>query len=363
MLLGKWRGNKFKIGARVLKTGIAIVLTLYLAELLNLPLVFAAIGASFAIQPTVYRSYISLVDQLLANIVGAIVAIVLVLTIGSSPAAVGLGVMITIWVTRLTKKDNHIGIAVITLLVIMEAQGSHFIEFATQRFIAIILGVLVAFFINIWLLPPKYEAKLFRKISDFTELVLIWLNRCIDTDKQSVFLRNDQEGILKKQVAAEKVYLLYKDERKFYKKKREYTKARKLVVYRQMIATTRQAFVVLKQFHRWGHYFDSFPLHFRSKLLAQMTILIQHHQQIHEHFIQDSYDQKVFEATSLGELLSLLAELREMKSHDVMAILHMTTLTGALIEYAERIQHLQGLLHSFQSYHEMEKVIDETIET
>ena len=41
-----------QLGARVLKTGVAIVFALFLAQLLNMPSpVFAGIAAIFAIQP------------------------------------------------------------------------------------------------------------------------------------------------------------------------------------------------------------------------------------------------------------------------------------------------------------------------
>ena len=46
-----------KLGARILKTGIAIVLALLIAQLIGLPSpVFAGIAAIFAVQPTIYRS-------------------------------------------------------------------------------------------------------------------------------------------------------------------------------------------------------------------------------------------------------------------------------------------------------------------
>lgn len=60
-----------KLGARILKTGIAIVLALYLATWLGLPTpVFAGIAAVFAIQPSIYRSFLTIVDQVQANIIG-----------------------------------------------------------------------------------------------------------------------------------------------------------------------------------------------------------------------------------------------------------------------------------------------------
>jgi hypothetical protein len=65
-----------KLGARILKTGTAIVLALFLAELLKLPSpVFAGIAAIFAVQPSIYRSYLTIVEQIQGNIIGALCAI------------------------------------------------------------------------------------------------------------------------------------------------------------------------------------------------------------------------------------------------------------------------------------------------
>ena len=67
-----------KLGARIFKTGIAITLALYLASWLGLPTpVFAGIAAIFAIQPSIYRSFLTIVDQVQANIIGAATAIIL----------------------------------------------------------------------------------------------------------------------------------------------------------------------------------------------------------------------------------------------------------------------------------------------
>ncbi|MGL4818572.1 MAG: aromatic acid exporter family protein, partial [Bacilli bacterium] len=66
-----------KFGARVLKTGIAIMVALYAAEWLGLPSpVFAGIAATFAMQPSIYRSYITVLEQIQANIIGAVFAVI-----------------------------------------------------------------------------------------------------------------------------------------------------------------------------------------------------------------------------------------------------------------------------------------------
>jgi len=72
-----------KLGARVLKTGVAIVFALFLAELLQLPApIFAGIAAIFAIQPSIYRSYLTIIEQMQANIIGATIAVIFGLVFG-----------------------------------------------------------------------------------------------------------------------------------------------------------------------------------------------------------------------------------------------------------------------------------------
>lgn len=64
-------------GARVLKTGIAVTLALYLSSLFLNPQspVPAAIAAIFAMQPSIYRSWKYFLDQLQTTTLGAIVAL------------------------------------------------------------------------------------------------------------------------------------------------------------------------------------------------------------------------------------------------------------------------------------------------
>lgn len=73
-----------KLGARIFKTGIAITLALYLASWIGLPSpIFAGIAAIFAIQPSIYRSFLIIIDQVQANIIGAVIATVFGLIFGS----------------------------------------------------------------------------------------------------------------------------------------------------------------------------------------------------------------------------------------------------------------------------------------
>ena len=157
-----------KLGARILKTGIATVLSLLIAQSIELPSpVFAGIAAIFAVQPTIYRSYLSIIEQIQGNILGALIAMISVLLFGNNVFIIGLAAIIVIAFHLKLKLENAIGLSLVTLVAIMETPGDIFIQFAIIRFLTIMLGVLSAFIVNLVFLPPKYEQKLYFKISEF----------------------------------------------------------------------------------------------------------------------------------------------------------------------------------------------------
>ena len=157
-----------KLGARIFKTGIAIVLSLYLAQLLHSPSpVLAGIAAIFAIQPTIYRSFLTIVEQIQGNLIGAILAVIFVLLLGNHIIIIGLAAIIVIAINLKLKIGNTIGLSLVTLVSIMETPGTDFIPFAGIRFSTIMIGVFSAFVVNLVFLPPNMRSKLYFKISGY----------------------------------------------------------------------------------------------------------------------------------------------------------------------------------------------------
>lgn len=73
--------HKLKLGARILKTGIAIILAVSVASLLPSSAgmtTVAGIAAVVAMQPSVYRTFKTIVDQFQGNIIGALLAVTMV---------------------------------------------------------------------------------------------------------------------------------------------------------------------------------------------------------------------------------------------------------------------------------------------
>ena len=103
-----------KLGARILKTGIAIVLALLIAQLIGLPSpVFAGIAAIFAVQPTIYRSFLSIVEQIQGNTIGAVIATIFVLLFGNNVFIIGLAAILVLALHLKFKLKNAIGLSLV----------------------------------------------------------------------------------------------------------------------------------------------------------------------------------------------------------------------------------------------------------
>ena len=139
-----------RLGARIIKTGVAIVLALFIAELLQLPqTVFAGIAAIFAIQPSIYRSYLRIVEQVQGNVIGAVIAITFVLIFGHQLVVIGLAAVIIILIMNKLKLEASISMALVMMIAIMEIQNDEFLIYAVLRFSTFFVGVFAAFLVNL----------------------------------------------------------------------------------------------------------------------------------------------------------------------------------------------------------------------
>ena len=73
-----------KLGARIFKTGLSVVIAIYCAMLLHIDAtMIAGIAAALSVFPSVYRSWKHLLNQLKANFIGACFALIALLTFPS----------------------------------------------------------------------------------------------------------------------------------------------------------------------------------------------------------------------------------------------------------------------------------------
>nr|WP_295971340.1 aromatic acid exporter family protein [uncultured Bacillus sp.] len=348
-----------KLGARILKTGIAIVLSLFISQLLNLPSpIFAGIAAIFAVQPTIYRSYLSIIEQIQGNVIGALIAVVFVLLLGNNVLIIGLAAIIVITITLKLKLENAIGLSLVTLIAIMETPGETFIEFAFIRFSTIMLGVLSAFLVNLLFLRPKYENRLYQQITMMTTDITKWIRLNIRGASEHKLLKKDIEAFKEAFMKIEQTYLMYKEERNFLKKD-NLEKIRKQVIYRQMISTLKRSLEVLKKLHRFENEIVDLPDEFQNMFVQQLDCIIHHHEHIMLKFIGkvkpnvqfDEGDMRLSREELIEQFIILYSQIQDEKDSTHY---HIMQVIAAINDYDEYVEHLDLLITSFQSYHKGE---------
>lgn len=225
-----------KIGARILKTGAAVGIALYISQLFRLePIVFAGIAAAVTVQPSLYRSWQNSLQQVQANIVGAIVGVVLAILLGTQPYVIALGVVIVISINIQLKFTKSIPLAMVTVLAIMGSPSEQFWEVAGDRFLLIFIGVISSILINIFA-PPRYEKRLTDQLYEIEENIALNFRIMVETGREIHHVRTDLEQLADRLSELKELYALHREENR-YKQRKVFRRGRKLVILRSMIHT------------------------------------------------------------------------------------------------------------------------------
>jgi uncharacterized membrane protein YgaE (UPF0421/DUF939 family) len=359
--------DDMKLGARILKTGIAIVLALLIAQLIGLPSpVFAGIAAIFAVQPTIYRSYLSIIEQIQGNTIGAVIATIFVLLFGNNVFIIGLAAILVLALHLKFKLENAIGLSLVTLVAIMETPGDTFIEFAIIRFLTVMLGVLAAFIVNLVFIPPKYEQKLYFKLSGTTNDITKWIRLSIRGASEHKFLKDEIDRLKDMLIKIDHLYIMYKEERNIFKRD-TIVKSRKLVIYRQMTSTIKEALEVLKKLHRFENEIAGLPDEFQQIIQQQLDLLIHQHEHVMLKFIGKVRPNVEFEEGDIRlnrkELFELfLSYQSQIPGNEELSHYHLMQIVSSIVDYDEYIEHLDLLITSLQSYHKKESKVELTSE-
>ncbi|WP_318616508.1 FUSC family protein [Sporosarcina sp. YIM B06819] len=349
-----------KLGARIFKTGIAIVFALFLAELLHFPNpVFAGIAAIFAIQPTIYRSYLSIIEQIQGNIIGAVIAISFVLLFGHQIVIIGLAAVIIILIMLKFGLEKSISLALVVMIAIMEIKGDEFLSFALLRFLTILTGVLAAFVVNLLFMPPKYETKLFESIHQAQDEIIRWTRLAGRQASDHIATKKSLTKLKVRLTQVDELYLLFKEERSYFKKSTR-SKARKLVIYRQMITTSGSSYHVLKRLHQYENELINLPEHFRMMVQERLDTLLTYHEQLHLKFVGKLKADKINtnhtdDFIQRHEVMEIFTkEIAITKQEEEFSAYHLLHILSSILNYEEQLEHLDKLIVSFQKYHNNE---------
>ncbi|WP_163540019.1 aromatic acid exporter family protein [Gracilibacillus sp. YIM 98692] len=346
-----------KLGARMLKTGVAVAAALYFASLIGLESVtYAGIAAAFAIQPNIYRSFQTMLEQIYANIFGVGIAAIIVFSIGNDPIIIGVTVIIVIGICMYMKmNENTIALAIIAVLAVMETTDMLLMHFAGIRFASLTLGVVCAFVVNMLFLPPKYDIRLFKQIDQMTSDILQWLRISTRHLSDDPALKTEIERIQSELRYIDHIYMLYSEER-IYRKKLRFAKMRKLIIFRQMINTSKKSLETLKAIHQYDDKIDTIPRDFQKVLVDELDKIIYSHERLLLSAMgrikkNPTKSIEVITNPNIPHLVETLMKVYEDDEKDHLALL---PLASRLLEYHKQILHLQKILNSYQQFHEYE---------
>lgn len=357
-----------KLGARVLKTGVAIVFALFLADLLNVPSpIFAAIAAVFAIQPSIYRSYLTILEQIQANLIGATVAVLFGLIFGHHIVAVGIAAIIVLGLMMKLKLEKSISLALVTVIAIMEVPGDDFLMFGLIRFGTVMLGVFAAFLVNLVFLPPKYEVKLFKNINMVQDDIIRWTRLAVRQASEHTSTKMAITKLKTRLNELDTMYDFFKEERGYFKSQK-FVKARKIVIYRQMLLTSKKSYELLVRLHKHENEIGKLPRKFQIIIQERLDFLLTYHEQLllkytgklrPEHSKWTRHEEYLQGSELMEQFIKQIALAQEEASEDEQfSSYHLLYILSRILDYEENLEHLDTLIVSYRNYHSEEKNLD-----
>lgn len=159
-----------KIGARIIKTGIAVTITMFVCKLLNLePAFFGAVSAVVNMQPSIFLTVKTARDQILVHVLGVGAAIGFGYVIGGSPISMGVVTILLIVVYIKMNLQSGISMGIVAAVFVLGSSQEQFLPHALNRTAVVFTGLTTAMLVNVFLWPPRYHRQLKQKLREGNE--------------------------------------------------------------------------------------------------------------------------------------------------------------------------------------------------
>lgn len=142
---------------RAFKAAVAAVLATIYYQALNLPegywaVISAVIVMETSVQDSLRLSWLRFVG----TAIGAIMGLIWILLLGSTPWSVGIAILVTTVVCSILNLPESYRLAGVTAAIVILASGMNPAGFALQRFIDVSVGILIALLVSILIFPEKH---------------------------------------------------------------------------------------------------------------------------------------------------------------------------------------------------------------
>jgi uncharacterized membrane protein YgaE (UPF0421/DUF939 family) len=141
--------GRFHVGGRIIKTSLAVGLSIFIAQSLGFERVtLAAIVAVVTIQRTFYRSILQSTAKLGSVLLGAFLGIIFAFLMGGTPLAYSLLILTVILICLQLNWQDNILTAAVVAIGIMSSQADNLALFSLEQLASALIGAVVALGVN-----------------------------------------------------------------------------------------------------------------------------------------------------------------------------------------------------------------------
>jgi hypothetical protein len=195
------------IGARILKTGIAVALTMFTCNLLKLePALFGAVSAVVNVQPSVHLTLKAAKEQIIVHVLGVTVGLAFGYLFGGGPLTVGIVTILLISLMVRMNLKSGILMGIVAAIFILTSAPDQFLAHALSRSGVIFTGLVTAMLINVTLWPPKNRQLLTHKLRETNDATVNYFCRAVKD-----FTRLENQPIKAPAEERKRVYDLIKE--------------------------------------------------------------------------------------------------------------------------------------------------------
>lgn len=198
-----------KIGARIIKTGIAVTITMFICQALKLePALFGAVSAVVNLQPSIYLTLKTARNQISVHLLGVTAGLVLGYLLGGNPLSMGLTTVLIIALYKKLNLQNGILMGVVAAIFILGSSPDQFLAHAVNRSAVIFIGLTVAMIVNVILWPPRYGALFITRLKESNDAAVSYFCQAVHD-----FVRLENEELAASPAQSEKALELNKETR------------------------------------------------------------------------------------------------------------------------------------------------------
>lgn len=349
-----------KIGARTFKTGLAVFIALILPNFVGLgdsvSLTVAAV--IFTMMPSVQETFNQIGRRMISNIIGGLIAYIVFNFFGDSNLMIAAASAILIAILHQLKLDNVIGLSTLTLVNVMLFPGSSIFLTAIKRVTGTLMGVLIAFVVNTFVLPPKYDIKFYDLTVNLTDNTMKYIRSMLRKNSQFPIMSTDLKKLNRDLSTLRKYHKYMQDP--IYKQifsSKHYSLLRFIVVSRQSIKTNRILYTLARSLHHSENTYNNLSVEMRMLVRERMETLLTAHEQIllkwNGRVLPDEVNfitYKVDLRRSFMEAFYLEASTDESMEYDFSKGNNLLNIMSTIFEYDKELQHLNTLTNSYVKY-------------